>query len=227
MTLATDLRSGTSSLVALATRDLDAFWAEIAVYEAAAYAGDAQAAATLRTALMDVLPTLAGQYQDAAIALTADLYDLERLRLNIDGDFRADGISIPDGGHVLAGWALKEAVDGSGLYGLIKGGLTKRVMQAANRTVMNATHADPRATGWQRVARSSGGCTFCRMLAGRGAVYSRETADFAAHGNCLCVATVAWDGREIPVKPYTPSLRASTPAERAAVYEYLRTHDIP
>lgn len=227
MTLAADLRSGTSSLVALATRDLNAFWAEIAVYEAAAYAGDARAAATLREALMDVLPTLAGQYQDAAIALAAELYDLERLRLNIDGDFRAGGISIPDGGHVLAGWALTEAVSPEGLHGLIKGGVTKRVMQAANRTVMGASQTDPKATGWQRVARSSGGCIFCRMLAGRGAVYTRETADFAAHGNCMCVATVAWSGREIPVKPYTPSLRASTPAERAAVREWVASHDIP
>lgn len=227
MTLATDLRSGTSSLVALAARNLDAFWAEIAVYEAAAYAGDAGAATTLRAALMDVLPSLAGSYQDAAIALSAELYDLERLRLNIDGDFRADGIEIPDGGHVLAGWALTEAVNPDGLHGLVKGGITKRIMQAANRTVMGATLADPRATGWQRVARSSGGCTFCRMLAGRGAVYTRESADFAAHGNCLCVATAAWSGRELPVKPYTPSPRSSTPAERAAVREWIATHDIP
>lgn len=227
MSLATDLRSGTTSLVALAARDLDAFWAQIAVYEAAAYAGDAQAAATLREALMDVLPSLAGSYQDAAIALAADLYDLERIRLDIDGDFRAGGITIPDGGHVLAGWALKEAVNADGLHGLIKGGITKRVMQAANRTVMGAAQADPRATGWQRVARSSGGCAFCRMLAGRGGVYTRESADFAAHGNCRCVATAAWSGRELPVKPYTPSLRSSTPAERAAVREWIATHDIP
>lgn len=227
MTLATDLRSGTTSLVTLAQRDLDAFWAEIAVYEAAAYAGDTRAAAILREALMDVLPSLAGSYQDAAISLAADLYDLERIRLDVPGQYRAPGIVIPDGGEVLAGWALKEAVDADGLRGLIRGGLTKRVMQAANRTVMGAVQADPQATGWQRVARPTGGCTFCRMLAGRGAVYTREAADFAAHGNCRCVATAAWADRDIPVKPYTPSLRGSTEADRALVREWIATHDVP
>ena len=225
MTLATDLRSGSSSLVALAARDLAAFWAQIAVYEAAAYAGDAGAAATLREALMDVLPSLAGSYQDAAISLAADLYDLERLRLDISGDYRAPGIVIPDGGAALAGWALKEAVTSEGLRGLVAGGLTKRIMQAANRTVMGAATGDRAATGWQRVART-GGCDFCRMIAGRGAVYTRESADFAAHGDCLCVATVAWDGREIPVKPYRVSPRG-TAADTSAVREWIATHDIP
>lgn len=226
MTLATDLRSGTTSLTELAARDLDAFWAQIAVYEAAAYAGDAGAALVLREALMDVLPSLVGSYQDAAISLAADLYDLERIRLDIPGSHRAPGIVIPDGGTALAGWALSEAVDAEGLRGLVAGGVTKRVMQAANRTVMGAASSDRQATGWQRVART-GGCTFCRMLAGRGAVYTRESADFAAHGNCHCVAAVAWTGRAVPVKPYVPSQRTSTAAERAAVRDWIADHDIP
>lgn len=222
MTLATDLRSGTGSLTALAARDLDAFWAEVAAYEAAAYAGDSRAREILRAALMDVLPSLAGTYQDAAIALAADLYDNDRVDLDIPGQFRTPGITIPDGGHVLAGYALSTAVDPHGLHGIVGGGITKRIMQAANRTVMGAVAKDPQATGWQRVAK--GDCPFCRMLAGRGTVYTRESADFAAHDNCLCVATVAWTGREIPVKPYVPSTRNSTPADRAAVREWIATH---
>lgn len=225
MTLALDLRNGADSLLVLAHRDLDAFWREVAVYEAAAYAGDLQARETLRTALHDVLPALTGSYQDAAIALAADLYDLERDRVNVPGTYRAPGIEIPDGGHVLAGWALTEAVNPEGLHGLIQGGLTKRVMQAANRTVMGAAQADPRADGWQRVAR--GGCDFCRVLAGRGAVYTRESADFAAHNSCRCVATVAWTGEERPVQAYTPSARGTTAADRARVREWIATHDIP
>lgn len=191
MALATDLRSATGSLLVLAQRDLDAFWAEVAVYQAAAYAGDTQAREVLRVALMDVLPTLAGSYQDAAISLASDLYDLERDRLNVPGTYVAPGIVIPDGGTALAGWALTEAVDPDGLQVLVTGGLTKRVMQAANRTVMNASVQDPQAGGWYRVARPKA-CPFCRFLAGRGDVYTRESVDFAAHDHCHCITTVAW-----------------------------------
>jgi len=191
MTLATDLRNGTSSLLELAERDLAAFWREVAVYEAAAYAGDLQARETLRAALHDVLPALAGSYQDAAIALAAELYDLERDRLNTPGTYRAPGIEVPDGGHALAGWALAEAVSPDGLHTLIGGALTRRVMKAANGTVMHAAVADPKAGGWYRVTRPKA-CDFCRFLAGRGDVYTRATVDFASHDHCHCIAAVAW-----------------------------------
>lgn len=193
MALASDLRSGTNSLVELAERDLAAFWEAVAVYEAAAYAGDLTARQTLTEALHDVLPGLAGSYQEAAIALAAELYDLDRLRLDVPGSFRAPGIDIPDGGHALAGWALKEAVDANGLRGLIKGGLVKRIMQAGNRTVMDAVTADPAAAGWYRIARPKA-CDFCRFLAGRGDVYTEANVDFASHDHCHCLTAVAWGG---------------------------------
>ena len=193
MTLAADLRNGTGSLLELAERDMDAFWREVAVYEAAAYAGDLRARAILRDALHDVLPALVGSYQDAAIALAADLYDLERDRVNVPGTYRAPGIDMPDGGHVLAGWALSEAVDPEGLHSLVGGAVTRRVMQAANGTVRRAAVADPSAAGWYRVARPKA-CDFCRFLAGRGATYTRDSVDFASHDHCHCIAAVAWGG---------------------------------
>jgi hypothetical protein len=39
----------------------------------------------------------------------------------------------------------------------------------------------------QRVLGGAG-CDFCQMLAGRGEVYSAETADFEAHDHCGCTA---------------------------------------
>jgi hypothetical protein len=62
------------------------------------------------------------------------------------------------------------------------------------------------------------------MLIGRGAVYSEATADFAAHDHCKCSAVPAFDGEPRPVKPFTPSLREATDADRARVREYLATH---
>lgn len=52
-------------------------------------------------------------------------------------------------------------------------------------TLITATGADSRSRGWRRVASGSA-CKFCTMLAGRGAVYSKETVDFHAHDGCSC-----------------------------------------
>jgi hypothetical protein len=55
---------------------------------------------------------------------------------------------------------------------------------------MGSSIADPKARGWMRVG--SGRCDFCRMLIGRGAVYTESTVDFHAHDHCGCGATPAW-----------------------------------
>jgi hypothetical protein len=66
------------------------------------------------------------------------------------------------------------------------GAATRLVLDAGRDTIRQTTVADPRTAGWQRV--TSGGCDFCAMLAGRGAVYSEATADFASHDHCACSA---------------------------------------
>jgi hypothetical protein len=76
---------------------------------------------------------------------------------------------------------------------------------------MSSAVADPGASGWQRTG-SGTSCTFCRMLIGRGGVYSEATADFASHDHCNCSATPAWVDQPRPVKPYTPSQIASNKA---------------
>lgn len=206
MTLATALRSGLTSLVELATADLGEVWHQLAPYLQEAADGDPNAQAMIAAALHDVLPGLIGSYQDAAITVASDQYDIERDRMGIDGTFRALGIDIDDGGHALAGYVSATAQTVQGYLGLTSGGMSKRIMQAGNQTIMAASIDDPRADGWQRQTRS-GSCDFCQMLAGRGDVYTRATADFASHDHCHCVATVAFTGEERPVKPFTPSSR--------------------
>ena len=66
------------------------------------------------------------------------------------------------------------------------GAATRLVLDAGRDTIRNTAVADPRTEGWRRV--TSGGCDFCRMLAGRGAVYREDTADFASHDHCACSA---------------------------------------
>lgn len=45
--------------------------------------------------------------------------------------------------------------------------------------------ATNQALGWRRITAASA-CSFCSMLAGRGAVYSEATVGFQAHDGCNC-----------------------------------------
>ena len=221
--LATSLRQQLSTLAEHADADLRRLLHAIGGDVQAAMDGDDRAKARVATALHDLLPGLADRYQLAGAALAADAYDDERDRLEIPGRFTADPVDLPDGGHALAGWALDLAKTSGGLENLLSGGMTKRIMQSGNQTIMGSAVADPQAGGWQRQARGSG-CYFCRMLAGRGAVYSETTVDFSAHDHCHCVAVSAWRNRSLPVKPFTPSARNITKAEKTRVKRWIQDH---
>lgn len=73
----------------------------------------------------------------------------------------------------------------------LSGETTRHVLNAGRMTVVETTKADSEARGWRRET-SSNPCSFCSMLAGRGAVYSSDTADFRSHRHCACVATPAF-----------------------------------
>lgn len=206
-----DLRDGVNGLIVLARRDLSLLWQQVT---SAAEAG---------TALRDVLPALIDTYGAAAASLAADWYDSHREKLDVKGGFRAIPADISDPGtDALIGWALTTATDSDALQGLILGGTQRRIANFSRTTVTGSSVADPQATGWQRVG--SGECDFCEMLIGRGAVYSEASADFASHDHCNCAAVPAFKGVPIPVKPYTPSSRNISDADRARVREWLASH---
>lgn len=210
--MATSLRSETAALTRLARRDLDALWRMVARGAAA------------EVALRDLLPTIVEQYGTAGAALAAEWYDEQREKAGVSGQWTAEPIRSSDrGSQSLIGWALAAATDDAALAALILGGVQRRIADHVRYTVAGNSVADPAASGWQRVARGDG-CAFCQMLAGRGAVFSEASADFASHDDCNCAAVPAWSGQPVPVKPYTPSLRGASDADRARVREYLRTH---
>lgn len=66
------------------------------------------------------------------------------------------------------------------------GATGRHVLNAARETITAAAAADPVEPRWRRVT-SGTACEFCRMLAGRGAVYARDTVDFQAHDHCACM----------------------------------------
>lgn len=209
-------RSDLRHLLTLADNDLAALWRRVA---------DANLA---RELLADILPELVAVYGSAAGTLAADWYDEAREAAEVRGSFRAIVAELPDLGRTdaLAGWAVGPmfSKDPEPSVALVKaqGGLQRVIADVGRHTIANSSIEDPEARGWQRTG--SGECAFCSMLIARGQVYSERNADFASHDHCHCAAVPAWNGHPIPVKPYTPSSRNITAADRARVRDYIRTH---
>lgn len=202
-------RADLQQLTGLAAADLTSIWDEL--NRAAGFDG-----------LMDEIPALVGMYGAAAATLGADFYDELRDAEAISGRFTALAAELPDAGrsHALAGWGIAEAAkDSVTALTLVSGGLQRIIANADRQSVVESTVADPKAEGWQRVSHS--GCGFCSMLSGRGEVYSKASADFASHDHCHCVAVPVFGGRPRPVKPFTPSERVASDADRARVRDYL------
>jgi hypothetical protein len=67
------------------------------------------------------------------------------------------------------------------------GGVTRHVLDGGRDTIVDNFRADRAAQGWRRVTDSRP-CSFCAMLAARGAVYQETTVGFEAHDHCACAA---------------------------------------
>src|SRR5690606_30297364 len=161
-------------VVALAHAELVRWWADLDVSDGRAAAG----------ALEAFLAELVAAYGSVAAALAADFYDQLRDEAGAPGRFRADlADPVPAGqAEAAARWAAGPLFGGDGA-------------QAA----LNVSR-DPAKPGWARVPRGRG-CAFCRMLAGRGAVYTSAKAARgmrAYHDHCKCSAVPVWRGQSLP-----------------------------
>lgn len=65
-------------------------------------------------------------------------------------------------------------------------GSVARLALSGGRQAITQTAIKDKA-GWARIT-SGDGCSFCNMLASRGAVYGEDSVDFAAHDHCGCTA---------------------------------------
>lgn len=90
-------------------------------------------------------------------------------------------------------------------------GAAQRLGRVAEQGGLLQTAAhDSEHPRWQRVVHSSHPCDFCRMLAGRGAVYhSQATSDFRSHDHCNCATVAVYPGAE----PLPPGVLAMLPAD--------------
>lgn len=152
----------------------------------------------VRDRLIKVLPDLADAYGSAASSLAADWYDEARSAAGVPGRARAIAADLPDRGrtNALARWAVgplfSSEPDVLASKALASGGFQRILYDADRNTILRSVAADERGVGYERgtVGRT---CDFCMMLAGRGAVYRADTADFLSHDNCHCYAIPAYD----------------------------------
>lgn len=182
-------------------------------------------AVDVRAGLLEGVPALIGYYCDGSSALAADFYDDERERAGARGRFLAEPVVLDRGekiGRAVA-WASSPLLEGSGD---VSGRLAQVVQLETARpyrdTITVNRARDPEATGWRRVA--SGGCGFCRMLAGRGAVYRSTSARFASHSHCQCTAQPVFNGdagEEATVMQYVASKRRPSERDRETVRAYV------
>lgn len=202
-------RADLQQLTGLAENDLSVLWAQFN------NTGDTLAG------LMDVLPQFVSVYGAAAATLGADWYDEIRAAEDVPGLFTGIPAEAPDPqqAHALAGWAVNTGTDQTSTLALVTGGLQRIIANQDRQSVAISAVEDPKAEGWQRAG--SGKCDFCNVLIGRGAVYSKRSADFASHDHCHCYAVPAFGGRPRVVKPYTPTTKNVTDADRARVRAYI------
>jgi hypothetical protein len=185
---------------------------------------------TLRDPLAVVLAEIADKYGTAAAALAADFYDDMRENVVRSGPrFTPKLAEVPkiERFQSLAGWGIGPLFganpDPATALHKVTGGLQLVVADAYRDTMMESSIADPAARGWQRVADANA-CAFCQMLEGRGEVYSQAGADFAAHDACGCSAEPAFEGEPVPVRPFTPSERNISDADRTRVRDWIKAN---
>jgi hypothetical protein len=154
--------------------------------------------------LVAAIQAILHRYGKASAAAGLTYYRNERRAAGVSGRVSLPMPSLPSEADVTA--TVEHAL--SPMYGpadptveqnaldALTSEVEQMVLDQSRRAVMDSATLDKEATGWARVTEPDA-CSFCRMLATRGAVYtSSATADFRAHtkqpngsgGTCRCHA---------------------------------------
>lgn len=75
--------------------------------------------------------------------------------------------------------------------GAAAGAAMRLALNGGRETITATVKADPRGRGYRRVT-SGKACSWCSMLAGRGAVYGEASVNFDAHDHCSCSGEPIW-----------------------------------
>jgi len=180
-----------------------------------------------RLQLLEVGSSLIGYYSEASAALGVDMFDDSRAAAKAKGAYTAEPIILDRTVRIRRGlaWASEplSVDDEQAAIDRLSDILRTEVARPYRDTVIGNRLRDRQAVGYKRIASASA-CGFCRMLAGRGAVYKQETAYFASHGNCQCTVVPVFRGQageEANVIEYMASRRNKTEKQRARVREWI------
>lgn len=178
--------------------------------------------------LLVAVPEVIAYYADGTAALAADHYDDLRDVARVARRFRVVPVVDDRVDKVLRAilWAAEplhlpepdRVLTEARLAGVVQ----LETARPFRSTILTNSQRDPASVGWKRNVGVA--CKFCRMLAGRGAVYRESTARFAAHAHCDCTASPVFDdgeGPEASTMQYVASQPRRTPAQRQALREYL------
>lgn len=174
-----------------------------------------------RNSLIVQTNLVVSQYGEIAASMAAEWYEDYRLT-ELGASFRATPAVSPYGADAVEGMVRRavapvfsESPDVAAVMLTVAQNAGKYVLGASRRTITRNTFRDSAASGWHRITRP-GSCRFCRMLAGRGAVYKEESALFASHLKCNCAAAPSFDpdAPEVDVRLYTASERTTGMSER-------------
>lgn len=134
-----------------------------------------------KAVLFEAFPEVFNPYAAAASAVSATFYEEVRNYANVSGSFDAGTLDSVDAGrwNALVGFGTQPRVLEQGamslMFSLLSGGLTSIMSEMAGDTIYGNAQNERVSVGFQRVPKP-GCCSFCGMLASRGADYSSEAS---------------------------------------------------
>lgn len=209
-------RDAVASLVVLAQADLASTMADVDLENAR------QVAAVVR----DLFPALAELYVPAVSAVAADWYDDLRAEAAVASTFAAEVLAQPDAdnlqdaiGDMLAPLFTAERPTAQQTVNRLDG-LAETLVGTVDRQTVQANAAgDPARPVYARHA-SANACTFCQMLATRGADYASKQSALRVvlgrgtrklgekfHDWCRCTAVPEWQPGTYEEAPYVATWR--------------------
>lgn len=156
----------------------------------------------------DAYPDLATPYLSAAADTTVVWYEDLPAKLGAKPFAATPPDLLPEEQLAAsARWAMLQNDPATAL----KGTATRSVFRSQRDTVM--VNARREGVRWARHAAATA-CGFCRMLATRGAAYSKQSLALKSHDGCHCVAVPDRDGRFQPA-PYVEQWQVDYNAARS------------
>lgn len=195
-------RTAQLALRAQALRQVLAIWPAFNVEDAA------RSWPSVEAALLSVI----GERRTVSASLAAGYFDAFRRAEGVGGiaspvmaRFDAEAVARARTSLQVTGYvtterlrALKHPAPGAVALVRVSGAATRHVLDGGRETLQESVRRDRRARGWARVT-SGNPCSFCEMLASRGAVYTATSGAFQTHDHCGCALEPAYQrDRESP-----------------------------